>query len=187
MQQAYTFSTFNDYTAEGVATTLKNLNPKNKLPVFICIGSDLVLGDSLGPLIGTKLKEDKISTYLYGTLSFPVTAKEVECASNYLKLLHPDSIIISIDAAVGNSDDVGLIKVSNKGVKPGLGVKKNLNVVGDASIIGIVAERSDKNYNLFNMTRLNLVYKMAEQITKGIKLYLEQYFLDNTMENLNIN
>ena len=72
---------------------------------------------------------------------------------------------------------MGLIKVSNKGVKPGLGVKKRLGTVGDCGIIGIVAKRSQNNVELFNLTRLNLVYKMSERIIDGIKEYLA--YLDN--------
>ena len=100
------------------------------------------------------------------------TAKEVEYAKTYIKMMHPNSIIIALDAAVGSSEDIGLIKIQNKGIKPGLGVNKDLGVVGDIGLIGIVAEKSIKNYNLFNLTRLNLVYKMAEKIADGIENYL---------------
>ena len=60
----------------------------------------------------------------------------------------------------------------NRGLKPGLGVDKELDMIGDISIIGIVASKSLKNYNLFNLTRLNLVYKMAEKIASGIENYI---------------
>jgi putative sporulation protein YyaC len=91
--------------------------------------------------------------------------------------MHPNSITIAIDAAIGDEDDIGLIKIIDKGLKPGLGVDKNLGIVGDLSIIGIVASKSLQNYNLFNATRLNLIYKMAEQISSGIEKYIS--FLEN--------
>ena len=169
----FSFSSFNEYTKEGIMQSLIDCNPKNLRPIFICIGSDLVLGDSLGPLVGTFLKNKNLPTYVYGTLNFPITAKEVEYARIYLKQMHPTSIAIAIDAAVGESGDIGLIRVLEKGLKPGLGVDKNLGAVGDLSIIGVVAEKSLKNYNLFNLTRLNLVYKMAEQIANGIEAYIK--------------
>ncbi len=168
----FSFSTFNDYCSNGIYQSLIELNKQNKKPIFICIGSDLVLGDSLGPLVGTFLKNRNIGAYIYGTLNFPITAKEVEYARTYLKEMHPNAITIAIDAAIGSSDDVGLIRVLNKGLKPGLGVEKNLGMVGDLSIIGVVASKSNKNYNLFNLTRLNLVYKMAENIASGIEKYI---------------
>ncbi len=172
----YTFSTFNKYTENGIAKSLSENNPERKKPIFICVGSDLVLGDSLGPLVGTMLKKRNLQTYVYGTLNMPVTAKEVEYAKTYLKQMHPSSVIIAIDAAVGGADDVGLIRVLGKGLKPGLGVDKNLPVLGDLSIIGIVAAKSLQNYNLFNLTRLNLIFKMAEKITDGICDYLSDFY-----------
>ena len=168
----YSFSIFSNYAEEGIRQSLKECIPIGKKPIFICIGSDLVLGDSLGPLVGTFLNNKKVQSYIYGTLNFPITAKEVEYASTYLKQMHPNSISIAIDAAVGSEDDVGLIRVVNKGLKPGLGVDKNLGVVGEISIVGIVSAKSSKNFNLFNLTRLNLVYKMASIIANGIDNYI---------------
>ena len=168
----FSFSSFNDYAKDGIFQSLIENNPKNKKPIIVCIGSDLVLGDSLGPLIGTLLKKNDVKSYVYGTLNFPITSKEVEYARTYLRQMHPDSIIIAIDAAVGEANDVGIIRVQNKGIKPGLGVNKDLSEIGDIGIIGVVSSKSIKNYNLFNLTRLNLIYKMAETVSSGIVKYI---------------
>ena len=169
----FSFSAFSEHASTGIFQALRECNEKNKRPIFVCIGSDLVLGDSLGPLVGTLLKKNGIRSYVYGTLNFPVTAKEVEYAQTYLKEMHPSSLTIAVDAAIGSADDLGLIRVVNKGLKPGLGVDKKLGIIGDISIIGVVASKSIKNYNLFNLTRLNLVFKMAEIISSGIKKYID--------------
>ena len=166
------FNAFYDYSSVGISNCLINLTKKEVMPVILCIGSDLVLGDSLGPLVGTLLKKRGVNSYVYGSLYNPVTAKEIPKVKNFLKKTHPKSIVLSIDAAVGEKDDVGLIKVFNRGVKPGLGVNKNLGEVGDVSIIGIVAEKTKDNKSLFNFTRLGLIYKMAEKISNGIIEYL---------------
>lgn len=170
----FSFNVFNDYAKLGISKAIKKLNVKNLTPVFICIGSDLVLGDSLGPLVGTKLKENNKHLFVYGTLNYPVTAKEIAVAKSYIKSTHPNSIIIAIDAAIGEKDDVGIIKVMNRGLRPGLGVDKNLGTIGDISIIGVVSERSNKNVSLFNLTRLNLIYRMANSIAKGIENYVNE-------------
>lgn len=190
MQQKkeFSFSSFNQGASMGIYNSLLEFNPNNNHPFFICIGSDLVMGDSLGPLVGTLLKKRDVRSYVYGTLNFPITAKEVEYARTYLKQMHPSSISIAIDAAVGSSDDVGLIKVINKGLKPGLGVNKNLGVIGDLSIIGIVAKSSFNNKELFSLTRLNLVYKMAEIIADGIEKYIKHLSSNNiNLTNTNYN
>ena len=172
-EKIYSLSSFDNYAEDGIMQALKIFNVKNSRPIVVCIGSDLVLGDSLGPLVGTLLKKENVRSYIYGTLNFPITAKEVEYARTYIKQMHPNSIIIAIDAAVGCEDDVGLIRVINKGLKPGLGVDKKLGTVGDISIVGVVAGKSVSNHKLFNLTRLNLVYKMAEKIAGGIGKYIE--------------
>ena len=110
-EKTYTFDTFNKRTYQGISSALSSFNTKNKPLTLLCIGSDLVVGDSLGPLIGTLLTKKNISAYVYGSLSFPVTAKEVNYAKDYINSLHPNSLVVAIDAAVGESDDVGLIRV----------------------------------------------------------------------------
>ena len=182
----FSFSSFNEHASNGIFQSLSECNPTLKKPIFICIGSDLVLGDSLGPLIGTILKKKNVKSYVYGTLNFPITAKEIDYARTYVKQMHPNSQTISIDSAVVNDEDIGLLKVYNKGLKPGLGVDKNLGVVGDVSIVGIVAAKSLKNYNLFNFTRLNLIYKMAETIAEGIEKYVKYIEAQNQIPNKNI-
>ena len=89
MLDSYSFSTFNNHCASGIGQSLEKTVSKDKTPVFVCIGSDLVLGDSLGPLIGTFLKSKNIPFYVYGTLSFPITAKEINRAGEYLRKTHP--------------------------------------------------------------------------------------------------
>lgn len=172
MKKNYSFNSFSTHCADGIFQSLIDCNQQNMRPFFICIGSDLVLGDSLGPLVGTLLRKKNIQSYVYGTLNYPITAKEVDYAGKYLKQMHPNSISIAIDAAIGNPEDVGIIRIANKGLKPGLGVDKNLAIIGDISIIAVVASKSLQNQNLFNLTRLNLVYKMAEQIVDGIEKYI---------------
>ena len=172
MTKGYTFNFANEFASEGISQALGTFNVTNKHPIIICIGSDLVLGDSLGPIVGTMLRKKNARPYIYGTLNFPITAKEIEYARTYLKQMHPDCISIAIDAAIGDANDIGLIKVADGGLKPGLGVNKELGTVGDIGIIGIVAAKSIQNYNLFNATRLSLVYKMAEKIADGIEKFL---------------
>jgi putative sporulation protein YyaC len=143
-------------------------------PVIVCVGSDLAIGDSLGPITGSMLKHKTqgLGVFIYGTLGAPVTAKEIKYLRPFLKQTHPSSQIIAIDAAVGAEGDIGLIKLSNTPLFPGSGANKKLGAVGDISIMGIVAEKSLANYGLLNTTRLNLVYTMAQIISDGISAVL---------------
>lgn len=43
--------------------------------ILLCIGTDLVIGDCLGPIVGEILINRNVNAYVYGTLTRPVTAK----------------------------------------------------------------------------------------------------------------
>ena len=145
-----------------------------KPPVIVCVGSDLAIGDSLGPITGSmlKYKTQGLDVFLYGTLAAPVTAKEIPYMHTFLKETHAGSQVLAIDAAVGDKGDIGLIRVQDSPLLPGAGANKKLGSIGDVSVMGIVAEKSLSNYGLLNTTRLNLVYTMSEIISESIAALL---------------
>lgn len=181
----YTFNVFNKHAANGVTMALDALlnaylPPSEKTqripapPVVVCIGSDLAIGDSLGPIVGSMLrhKTQGLGAFIYGTLKSPVTAKEIKLLKGFLRATHKERTVIAVDAAVGVSGDVGLIKAIGKPLFPGAGANKKLGSIGNLSVMGIVAEKSVSNFGLFNTTRLNLVYTMAEIISDAISALL---------------
>ena len=115
-----------------------------------------------------KYKTQGLGVYVYGTLASPITAKEIKYIRTFLKETHAGSQILAVDAAVGAEGDIGLLKLSDTPLSPGAGANKKLGVIGDISIMGIVAEKSVANYGLFNTTRLNLVYCMSEIVSDAI-------------------
>lgn len=175
MQNEFSFNLYNSLAPSGTVLALKKVLPSaENIPVVLCIGSDLSVGDSLGPITGTKLKEKLrgLNCYIYGSLSKPITAHEVKYINEFLRLTHPGSPVIAVDAAVGASGDIGLIKVARRGVKPGSGANKKLARVGDVSIIGIIAEKSVFNFSILSATRLNIVYRMADIIAEGVATFI---------------
>lgn len=175
MQTEYSFNLYNSLATSGTVIALKKMLVRpHKVPVIACIGSDLSVGDSLGPITGTLLKEKLrlLNCFIYGTLQKPITAHEIRYINKFLRQSHPDSPIIAIDAAVGSSGDIGLIKIANHGVKPGSGSNKKLGMVGDISVMGIIAEKSLFNLSILSSTRLNIVYRMANIIAEGISTFI---------------
>jgi len=193
----YSFNIFNKLAADGTAMAIDKFlraekkpqksrtktekfftanaeSQKPELPVVLCIGSDLAIGDSLGPIVGSmlKYKTQGLNCFVYGTLAAPVTAKEIKYMRTFLRETHRGKQVVSIDAAVGNEGDIGLIKINDSPLFPGAGANKKLGSIGDISVMGIVAEKSLMNYGLLNTTRLNLVYSMAEIISDGLSSLL---------------
>lgn len=178
MQNQFNFFLYNELAQSGTTLALKKIvAPNENPPVIICIGSDLSVGDSLGPITGTKLKEKLKGTncYIYGTLSQPITAHEIKFVNDFVRNTHPSSPVIAIDAAVGGAGDIGMMRVAKRGVAPGSGANKKLAKVGDVSIIGIIAEKSVFNFSILSATRLNMVYKMANIIAEGVASFVTDY------------
>ena len=93
--------------------------------VFLCIGTDRSTGDSLGPLIGSRLEAEGIGdVVVIGTLEHPVHAVNLDRTLEHIEEHYPDAIIIAVDAAVGRWDHVGLVTLEKGPLRPGLGVRK---------------------------------------------------------------
>lgn len=139
--------------------------------VFLCIGSDRVTGDSLGPLIGYKLSDRPLQNfYVYGTLKNPVHALNMNETLENIYIKHPNAFIVAIDASLGSRKHLGLITLGVGPLLPGAGVKKELSAVGDLFITGIVNISGALEHLLLQTTRLSTVMSMVDCITLGIRL-----------------
>lgn len=141
---------------------IRNTSKKYKEIIVLCIGTDRSTGDSFAPIIGTILSKKKNLPYkILGTLENPVHAKNLNEILD--KIDKQNSLIIAIDACLGDVDNIGKIKVSEGGLKPGSGVgKEHLPIVGDISIAGIVNSGGYIDFLVLQNTRLGIVYKMSE-------------------------
>lgn len=138
-------------------------------PVFVCIGSDRVTGDSLGPMIGSELKKVlKKDIPVYGTLEMPIHALNLNDTLSAINEQHKKNIIIAIDASLGTRDHQGYITLGKGSLSPGAGVEKDLESVGDIFITGIIGVSSRFSHLTLQTTRLSAVMAVAEQITAGV-------------------
>lgn len=137
--------------------------------VFVCIGSDRITGDSLGPLVGHQLSRYHWKNiHIRGTLDYPIHALNLECTLEQLKKRHPSALFIAVDASLGSEKHVGYITVGTGSICPGAGVHKNLPAVGDLFITGILNVSGTFEHLMLQTTRLSSVVQMAETITAGI-------------------
>lgn len=141
---------------------MKNLRGKD-MPVFLCVGSDKFVCDSLAPIVAEILRNrHNIMAYVYGGLDYNINGNNLIEAVNYVETQHPYSTIVLIDATLG--DDVGKICLT-KGSFAGLGRCLPIRNIGHVSILGVVGKKG-KNFDL-NSTKLRIVTDMAEFISKG--------------------
>lgn len=143
-------------------------NTSSRDIVIVCIGSDRATGDCLGPLVGDKLSKLNNPFTVYGTLEHPVHAKNLHETVEQIHKNHINPFIIAIDASLGTSRHVGYVSVINGALKPGIGVNKDLPLIGDVSITGIVGISGMINQMIIQTTRLNLVMHLADFISRGL-------------------
>ena len=155
--------------------------------VILCIGTDRSTGDSLGPLVGHKLKPMLKSfphVELFGTLENPIHAQNLEETISFINSQFSNPFIIAIDSSLGRSDKIGFLSIKNIPLNPGAGVNKVLPEVGNISLTGIVNISGVMEYLVLQNTRLYIVMKMADIISKG--LYLSLCKIDKSKESQKI-
>ena len=176
----YYDSTSNDAAlllSEKLKYIIKTSKDSNQETIILCVGSDRSTGDSLGPIIGYKLKKSmQCNFYVYGDLTHPVHAANL---ARYMECINQTFInpyIIAIDASLGRKDHVGLITLGTGPLRPGLGVKKKLPEVGDIHITGIVNESSNENHSTLQTTRLCVIMQIADVITNAFGMLQQHTF-----------
>ena len=139
--------------------------------VFLCIGSDRYVGDALGPLVGTMLREKQVPYHVYGTLKEPVHAFNLKDVLKNINKKLKNPFIISIDASIGEKSQVGFIIFKQGPLSPGKALNKVLPDVGDYHIKGVVNYIDPLPPSQFvNDTRLFTVVNFAKTIVEIITL-----------------
>lgn len=155
---------------------IKKKNASNRPIVILCIGTDRATGDALGPIIGYKLSASYVDNIsIYGTLSEPIHAKNLEETIVEINNAYCKPFIIAIDACLGKTNHIGMVNLGEGPLTPGSGVNKTLPSVGDIFITGIVNFSGFMDMMVLQNTRLNTVMEIADFISLGLKRALTNY------------
>ena len=162
---------------KSLKEVIDNIYNKNQNIVVLCIGTDRSTGDSLGPLVGTKLSSALKDTNItvLGTVHNPVHAKNLEENIEYIKSDIKNPFVIAIDASLGGVDKIGYVNVFNRPIKPGAGVNKKLPEIGDIGITGVINVSGFMEYMVLQNTRLSVVMDLADKISSSLYFTLKNY------------
>ena len=148
---------------------------------IVCIGTDRSTGDSFGPLTGHMLSQLMLLDFsLYGTLECPVHALSLPKLMEELST--EQSLIIAVDAGVGDLGMVGSLGLGYGPVRPGSGLGKSLPSIGDISVTGIVAMGGLAPFIMLQNAPLGLVYNMAEKAFFAIQYALRALQLEKKVQ-----
>ena len=144
---------------------------------LLCIGTSKVIGDSIGPLVGTHLKQTlntsrKIA--ILGDCENNIHYKNINEHINRINknnnTSHKKTIIV-IDSALSSKDNIGKIILQNKSLKFGEGIKKKSKNIGDISIKAVIEENTNNRLiNFYKLKKASVenVRIMADIISEGI-------------------
>jgi putative sporulation protein YyaC len=170
---------------EYLKNYLKDFIKPNQKINIVCIGTDRIIPDSLGPMIGTILSENIIldNIKVVGTLQSPLHALNFK--KRIKKELQKDTLVIAIDANKGNK--IGEIQIINRPISPGEGFLKNLPSIGDVSIVGTTWERQEDIDIYDHKIRLGDIYKMSKIISLSIILAIDELKYDTDKDLVSYN
>lgn len=145
------------------------LKSKEK-PVFLCVGSDKVVGDLVGVLVGELLTHKyHINGYVYGNLDYAITNKNLQIVTDYIKQNYPQNPVIVVDGICGEMHEVGYVKYYEYGCIAG-GEFNNGIKLGDYSILGVVDVKGIDGLNFLKSVKLKTITKLAEFIADSVSL-----------------
>ena len=142
--------------------------------IFLCIGTDRIIGDAFGPLVGYKLSRlflGNENVKVIGSLDNIVNANNIEKILNEIELKYEMPFIIAIDAAISNKTEIGRIIVSNSKMNVSSVLMKKSFYVGNLSIKGVVSKKlmnPKNNFKLLQNVPLNRIMNMADCVASGI-------------------
>lgn len=157
--------------SEAILDCLAGRGAQVSAVTVVCIGTDRSTGDSLGPLVGSRLARLGLpGVRVFGTLDEPVHAANLQQFLSRLReeTTPPGHVVVAVDACLGRTESVGCVSVRPGPLRPGTGVNKDLPPVGDFHIMGVVNVGGFMEYFVLQNTRLSLVMRLAELIADSL-------------------
>ncbi|WP_248926947.1 spore protease YyaC [Paenibacillus hamazuiensis] len=139
-------------------------NPAYAGIAVVCIGTNRYNGDSLGPMVGSRLAErfeNHRQVRVYGTLDSPVHALNLQKAVAAIAEAHKRSYIIAVDACLGQFYKIGTIQLVDEPLEPGVSLGKQLPPIGHIHLKGIINNYGPLNHKVLEHTSLTFVGEMA--------------------------
>lgn len=153
--------------------TIEHRSKSNNI-IFLCLGTNQIIGDSFGPVVGSVLKKrlsDSKNVKVIGDLDNVVTYNEINECKIYLNKYCNDSLVIVLDSALSKHNDIGKVYIQNRGLRYAESLKKENDVIGNVSIKAVVGENKFNNITNFkNLQQASLqnIHNMSNIVSNGI-------------------
>lgn len=149
--------------------------------IFLCIGTNKIIGDAFGPMVGQKLKQmknDLEDIKVIGDLDNCIVYQDIEEIEQVIYDQYKKPYIVCIDAALSKTIKQGQIVIEKKSMQIGKVLGKKEKSIGDLSIKGIVAEKREtykENFIALARAPISRINLMANKVANEIRnVYLLQ-------------
>ncbi len=142
--------------------------------VFLCIGTERLIGDSFGPLVGnrlTSLLSDADKLNVIGTLENNISLSNINEVLGNIRNTYSNPFVVAVDAALSRPEQIGKIIVSEGQLSLGSSLNRKGIQVGDMNIRGIVGRNcmnANQNLIILQNVPLSRVVNMADIVSNGI-------------------
>ena len=151
---------------------------KNKKIIFLCVGSNKIIGDSFGPEVGSKLSEKFMyneniqnkNIKIVGNMLNPICRKNLKNTINIVNKIQ-DRYLILIDSAVSQNECIGNIFVNNGNIIFGNSLGSGIYAIGDISIkAGVCNDQNNAKRNFHQLQNVSkgLINELSDIVSKGI-------------------
>ena len=152
---------------DKIKEIIKPIMSKNL--IIIGIGTDLLTGDCLGPLVGQFVKEQTDLEVLgyFGNLVTATNVAQVQASLDKSKY----ALAIDSSISINSTEYVEDIVFRDRGLKPGSGIQRELPRTGTHSLTGVIKvsrEELSMDQLMNSNIRLGIVYSMARIISEAI-------------------
>ncbi len=146
----------------------------NTTIIFLCIGTNRIIGDAFGPVVGTVLKDNlpkNNNVQVLGDLKQCITYDNINKNVQLITSNYQANLIIVLDSALSYKNDIGKVFIQNRGLKYAESLEKKNSVIGNISIKAVVGENKfnklDNFQNLKNVS-VKQIYNMCSLVSNGI-------------------
>lgn len=146
--------------------------------IFLCVGTSKIIGDSLGPIIGSKLKclENEF-IHIYGTIEQNLNFMNAKMIIEKINSIYENPYIITIDAALSNKGRIGDITIETGYIKIGKALEKSLCFYSNINIkciVGKVFQDKEKNLEELQKVTIDNLLILSNNISNAIINVLEK-------------
>lgn len=138
--------------------------------VVLCVGSDKVVGDMLGVIVGERLRRLNLKNiHIYGDIDEPITQHNIKQVYARIKEEHAHCKIIVVDSRLGDEGEVGHVTLGRGGVLAGGQFGEGVKV-GDYNMLGVVCPRGICALSFLSSVKVAIIKKMSDIIIEAFVL-----------------